>query len=268
MVIDSMRPRPLLVHPRDRRCATDKGPLMKLLTTCTVCSELLHATTYTDTVHPTCDTRPPDVPRHRPVPEAPYLDHLVADFHDAVASGDTAEADRLERLVDSIDHAPPRLPDAAALYASWGWPVFPLRPGGKAPLTRHGFKDASTDPAQVAAWWKDNPTANIGLPTGGRFDVVDVDTPIGMTRSWAGLRDSAAMPDVHGVVTTASGGLHAYITPTGGGNLAGLRPGIDYRGVGGYVVAPPSIREDGRRWVWTARPSPVIVVDAARSVAA
>jgi len=37
-------------------------------------------------------------------------------------------------------------------YARHGWPVFPCMPGSKEPATRHGFKDASTDPDRITAW--------------------------------------------------------------------------------------------------------------------
>jgi hypothetical protein len=160
-------------------------------------------------------------------------------------------------LIHQLQSAPPRLAEAAQLYASWGWEVFPLYPGEKTPLTRHGFKDATADPEQVRVWWTSWPSANIGLPTGKRFEVIDIDVPTGMN-TWPSLRDSDAMPDMHGLVCTASGGLHAYVLPMAGGNLAGLLPGIDYRGAGGYVVAPPSIRADRRRWQWTAKPSPIL----------
>src|SRR5699024_12735745 len=46
-------------------------------------------------------------------------------------------------------------------------PVFPCVPGGKRPLTRHGFHDATNDPDQAEAWWRKYPNANIGVPTGG-----------------------------------------------------------------------------------------------------
>lgn len=231
---------------------------MRVFTTCRVCGDVLTVVDFHDVVHPCCDPRSTDVPAHHPVAGAPYVDQLTARFVDAVLAGDGAEADRLEDMIDRIDHAPPRSGEAALVYASWGWPVFPLRPGGKSPVTRHGFKDASTDPDLIRRWWTDHPQANIGVPTGLVFDVVDVDVPHGI-RTWPALRDSEAMPDVHGVVTTASGGVHAYITPTGGGNMAGFRPGVDYRGRGGFVVVPPSIRDDGHRWVWTVKPSPVLV---------
>jgi hypothetical protein len=197
-------------------------------------------------VHPCC------IDGHKPG----YVDNLLTEFLAATEAGNTAEADRLDALVTRLCAEPPRLADAALVYASWGWPVFPLQPGGKAPLTAHGFKDASTDPAQVRAWWKQHPRANIGLPTGVAFDVVDVDAPAGWP-AWRELCESPQLPEVHGLAHTSGGGVHAYICPTGGGNLAGFRPGIDFRGKGGYVVAPPSVRGGGR-WSWIVKPSPVL----------
>jgi hypothetical protein len=45
--------------------------------------------------------------------------------------------------------------EAALGYAQrLGWPVFPLRPRAKEPLTAHGFKDAATDVEQISAWWE------------------------------------------------------------------------------------------------------------------
>jgi hypothetical protein len=64
---------------------------------------------------------------------------------------------------------------AAILYARAKIPVFPLRPGTKVPATANGFKDATTDLRVVRSWWRDNPRYNIGLATGHKFDVLDVD---------------------------------------------------------------------------------------------
>lgn len=136
---------------------------------------------------------------------------------------------------------------AAECYAALGWPVFPLRPGGKTPLTRHGLADATTDPAQVRAWWSARPDANIGLTTGGRFDVLDIDCkpaagdhPAVDARPW--LRRFAAAGLLGGAVglgRTRNNGLHVWF-PAGGGGNHSTPQGVDFRGVGGYVVGPPS----------------------------
>jgi hypothetical protein len=169
------------------------------------------------------------------------------------------------------------LRDAALGYASRGIPVLPLHyplphhgdlqpltdgrplagpavgtgcscrdPGcgqpGKHPLgalVPHGVKDATTNRARVLAWWTRHPQASIGLATGHRFDVLDVDGPVGAHA----IRTLAAE---HGLVSsgplvrTGGGGWHFYLAPTGLGNArpTGLEQ-VDWRGRGGYVVAPP-----------------------------
>lgn len=137
---------------------------------------------------------------------------------------------------------------AALWYAERGHLVFPLRVGQKVPATAHGFKDATTDPATVRAWWTREPTYNIGLATGHRFDVIDVDGEDG-TESLLNLDVEGLTPPTVGLVRTPRG-FHLYIAPTGDGCATAVRPGIDYRGLGGYVVAPPSIVEgSGYRWL-------------------
>lgn len=157
---------------------------------------------------------------------------------------DAEDVARRERL-----SAPGALAAAASWYAAHGFAVFPLVPGGKAPATKHGLKDATTDRGRVKAWWAASPQSNIGLPTGLRFDVLDVDPPFGWA-SLADLREGGMIPDTQlGRVSTPRG-LHLYFEPVEGrGNRAGFMPGLDYRGAGGYVVAPPSRCEIGM-WQW------------------
>ena len=64
----------------------------------------------------------------------------------------------------------------ALAYARRGWPVFPCRPGRKEPDTAHGFKDATTDPERITAWWTAVPGRNVAIATGAPGpDVLDVD---------------------------------------------------------------------------------------------
>lgn len=163
----------------------------------------------------------------------------------------------LQDKIDQLDQAPPRLGAAALIYAQWGFPVFPLKPNTKVPVTPHGFKDASLDPDRIRGWWT-NTNYNIGIATGHAFDVIDVDLPDGPA-SWREMAADPGAPDVHGIVSTASGGRHFLVTPKGIGNKARIRPGIDVRGRGGYVVAPPSwLGDHGHKWTWLVKPSPTI----------
>jgi hypothetical protein len=179
------------------------------------------------------------------------------------------------------------LRDAALGYASRGIPVLPLhypspprrpparsrrpracggdrllvsgsglQPARQAPLgalVPHGVKDATTNRARILAWWTRHPQANIGMATGHLFDVLDVDGPAGEHA----IRELAAE---HGLVSsgplvrTGGGGWHFYLAPTGLGNVhpAGLAR-VDWRGRGGYVVAPPSRHASGQAYQWMAR---------------
>lgn len=231
---------------------------MFLYTTCRDCSGLLHVTEAGQDVHPGCR------------PRRTRIERLTQEWLAAIESQDSARELALQAEIDEHDRQPPRLLNAALAYAARGWPVFPLRTGEKRPATRNGFKNATTDSERIRAWWTRHPDHNIGLATGHDFDVIDVDVPKGVASYMELLADTdpatsvGTLPDVHGQVATASGGIHLYIPATGDGNRAGILPGIDYRGLGGYVVAPPStLGELGRSWSWVIKPSPTLT--AARS---
>lgn len=208
---------------------------------------------------------------------------------DALHTGDQAAAEPLLAEMDRRQDAlkarlasPEALAAAAAWYAANGVAVFPLRSRGKAPLLRnphpagsrertechgecgaqgHGLYDATCDSDTVAAWWTRAPRANIGIRTGAGFgfDVVDVDGPEGYT-SLSRLESAGALPtriaqaftpgDLS-VVPPRPPGAHIYIPATGDGCATGIAPGLDYRGVGGYVVAPPSFGPSGRQYSWS-----------------
>jgi hypothetical protein len=119
--------------------------------------------------------------------------------------------------------------------------VFPLEPGGKRPYPgSHGCKDATLDPTRIRAWWDAAPSSNIGIATGHIVDAIDLDGAQGV-KSWSGEMWGSLPPIIGTVRTRRPGGWHLYIAPTGMHNRAGMFPGVDYRGRGGYTVAPPSI---------------------------
>ena len=71
--------------------------------------------------------------------------------------------------------------EQAIAFIELGWPVFPLVPNTKKPLTKNGFKDAVTSAFRVNKWWRDHPDANIGIATGqvSNLAVLDVDVKNG-----------------------------------------------------------------------------------------
>ena len=144
---------------------------------------------------------------------------------------------------------------AALWYAQQGLHVFPLAPGSKIPRRgSHGFQDATTDAARVDAWWTADPQANIGIATGHLVDVIDIDGTKGVMSwvraMWDETDTYLGPPTIGKVSTPRPGGTHLYVAADPGkGNRAGILPGVDYRGTGGYVVAPPSHTEQGP-YVW------------------
>ena len=157
---------------------------------------------------------------------------------------------------------------AALAYARHGIPVLPVhnpaadggcscnrtdcdRPG-KHPRLWRGVTDASTDPRRIEMWWARWPEANVGLRTGIVMDVADVDSVEG----WHGLRHllGGTMP-AGPQARTGGGGWHFWFRTIGYGNRVRLLPGVDWRGAGGYVVAPPSRHASGSAYSWIRRPA-------------
>ncbi len=138
---------------------------------------------------------------------------------------------------------------AALHYAELGYPVFPCARGGKAPLTPHGFQDATTDAAQIEAWWTQHPSANIGMPTAGLL-VIDVD---GADNPWPGDPEKELDLERAPTSLTPRGGRHHIFRQPAGkawGNTAGkIVPKVDTRANGGYIVVPPSV-VGGKPYHW------------------
>jgi hypothetical protein len=153
---------------------------------------------------------------------------------------------------------------AALTYAERGWPVLPLhapREGGcscgkadcssigKHPRTANGLLEASTDTATVTKWWTDWPEANVGLRSGVWADMLDLDSLSAVAFFEDTVKGHGGNPQTLPAVFTNKG-LHFYFAPTGSRNLAGFRPGWDWRGTNGYVVAPPSLHASGHLYQW------------------
>lgn len=140
--------------------------------------------------------------------------------------------------------------ESALEYAAKGWATFPLAPNSKIPMAgSHGYKDATTDLAQIMKWWNEEPNANIGIATeASGLLVVDVD-PRNLGDQWEHLGELAEPGgDVwKGPVeaVTPGGGWHYYFQLPEFPHKKLIAPGVDLKGYGGYVVAPPSVTKDG-----------------------
>ncbi|HEV7658819.1 MAG TPA: phage/plasmid primase, P4 family [Allosphingosinicella sp.] len=166
--------------------------------------------------------------------------------------------------------------DAALAYAARGWPVFPCSPKDKRPLlpkdvdpatnkpipNSGGLVKASTDPDQIRGWWKRWPKALIAIATGHatldagglRLFVVDFDPREDKDTGevWTLERLKTELEAQLGcefpvtlAALTPSDGVHAYLLQGDDGpaitNRGNLPEHVDVRGLGGYVIAPPSV---------------------------
>ncbi|MFN3724102.1 MAG: bifunctional DNA primase/polymerase [Paracoccaceae bacterium] len=161
---------------------------------------------------------------------------------------------------------------AALDYAERGWAVFSthsIRHGqctcgkascnasGKHPIHLGGFKNASTDPAKIAGMFAQSHPVNVAIPTGARSGIFVLDIDVRPDKD--GLAAFQALEAANGelnksfLVRTGSGGFHIYQTTHGRAVLSSagkIAPGIDVRGDGGYVIAPPSMHVSGNIYSW------------------
>ncbi len=150
---------------------------------------------------------------------------------------------------------PPTNKKAALDYLLRGWSVIPVRPRDKRPAIRWlEFQQRLASMKEIRSWFTRWPDANVGIVTGSLSGliVIDIDPKHGGDQSLAVLEERhGSLPNTVESLT-GGGGRHIYFAHPGGiiHNQAGLAPGIDLRGDGGYAVAPPSIHSSGRQYVW------------------
>lgn len=152
----------------------------------------------------------------------------------------------------------------ALQYSGRGWRVFPVhtvkdgkcscghdcgKNAGKHPRIKGGFKAASIDQDQIAAWWKKWPNANIGIATGSVSGllVLDLDGAKGIAKLKTLLGDIKLPP----TACVATGrGWHLYFQLLAELISCSSDDGLDVRGEGGYVIAPPSVHASGAKYRW------------------
>ena len=162
---------------------------------------------------------------------------------------------------------------AALRYAELGYAVAPLVRGGKKPHRmlpeRGGIHHATTDPGQIMAWWRQDKAANIGVATGkvSALCVIDLDVknpqangPSQMIMHLAA--NNVSIRDDVATVITPSGGRHLWLRVPDDWPVPerpGILPGVDVKGTGGLIVAPPSMRPVVAAGLDTERSEPVAV---------
>lgn len=140
--------------------------------------------------------------------------------------------------------------EKALRYLNLGFSVIPCSKNKKPliPWQPYQHKLASED--EVQGWWDKYPDASVGIVTGkiSGICVIDIDSAEGMAGIKEYLPDGLLTPSCQ----TPRGGMHLYFKMPDEDlrNNAGLIPGVDFRGEGGYVVAPPSVNGTGKGYSW------------------
>jgi hypothetical protein len=135
---------------------------------------------------------------------------------------------------------------AAREYVLRGWSVIPCR--GKIPIGEwKEFQKRLPLMKEIDAWPED---ANVGIVTGqlSGLGVIDIDSDEG----FSGLKKIISPDFTAPMVKTPRGGMHLYCkhTPAIGNKVSAGVEGVDFRGEGGFVVAPPSRSTDGKPYEW------------------
>lgn len=139
---------------------------------------------------------------------------------------------------------------------------------GKHPRTKRGLWEGTTDAGRLTSWWLEWPQANVGIRTGVDLFVVDLDGEQGQA-TWARLCQEWALEVDTLRAFTGGGGVHLFFRGVGKTTVGQLGKGVDTRGEGGYIVAPPSLHASGRRYRWDDEGTPeiadvpAVVVEAA-----
>jgi hypothetical protein len=142
------------------------------------------------------------------------------------------------------------LVDEALHYSKLGFSVIPVKPDKKPHIKWESFQDTRATEEKIKEWWTRWPRAMIGIVTGAISGVVviDVDDPIGGMDAISKYLTKSKVP----TVKTPRGGYHLYFKAPERPipNNAGAIPGCDFRGEGGYVIAPPSQNGTGGAYAW------------------
>jgi hypothetical protein len=144
--------------------------------------------------------------------------------------------------------------DAAYRYTDMGLRVIAL--SGKMPnalIHRHGLHDSldvNADDVQLQWAFNNHATTGIGILTGPVYYVVDIDGEEG-AREWRNI--AGRLLPTRWVARTGRG-LHIWYADYRAWPTAKLASKLDFKGVGGYVAAPPSLHPSGVRYEWLLEP--------------
>lgn len=141
---------------------------------------------------------------------------------------------------------------AVKTYYEKGYSLIPIKSETKRPAlkTWKTYQNETMPKKQLLRHLDEDPTLGIGIVTGKLSGIVVVDLDSKEAQEFAEENGFPKTP----TVKTARG-YHLYYAHPGSGRVGNFQkrddlPGIDLRGDGGYIVAPPSIHETGVKYKW------------------
>ena len=143
----------------------------------------------------------------------------------------------------------PDILEAALKYYENGFAPIPIAPNSKKPLAQwKAYQTRRPTKEEIITIFPRFRDADIGIVTGKRHNifVLDCDSQEAYESLQALLPDSLTLP----VVKTPRG-YHLYFSYPKNIDLTvgvDIMPGVDYRGDGGYVIAPPS-KKGAYKWI-------------------
>ena len=153
-------------------------------------------------------------------------------------------------MINQDSNTNPVLRQALEYREKLGWSIIPVGTNKKPLITREKYQFVKPTAEEIIHWFEQFPDANIAVITGEISGVIvaDVDPRHGGTD-----KDFRELNTVK--AKTGGGGWHFYFSHEKGfKNKAGIKPGLDIRADGGYVILPPSIHESGGKYEWIVDP--------------
>lgn len=139
----------------------------------------------------------------------------------------------------------------ALRYEAMGFCVIPLLPGQKEPAIKWGkYQNRRSTPKEIMEWWKKWPNANIGVVTGQISGLETLDFDRYKENYDEAIESIALMEKNAPRAKTPRGGLHVYFKASGLKSAVDIFPGVDLRGEGSYIVVPPSVNGNGKKYEW------------------
>jgi len=135
--------------------------------------------------------------------------------------------------------------------------VFPCKWRGKEPAIKDNLRCAAIDPLIIEKWWGAEGRWNVAIATGRASGVwvLDIDGEEGEQTLVRLIAEHEGLPPT--IEVSTGKGRHLYWAWPSGVEIRNAQhrddlPSLDWRGEGGYVLAPPSIHPSGRVYAWSS----------------